>query len=242
MRHHTASLAGAGLLAVLIAGLSYGPAFGGGQGQKGLPGQQGGYQGGIGQTPWFSNPQVRQQFKLTDQQYNALNQAYGTAWQQYQQGIQGLDKGLTDAQRAQRIQEMQQGFYRNFGTNLSQTINDPQQLQRFQQMQLQYRGYGAFSDPTVQEKLKLTPEQRQKLGQYGTEWEKEMTGLAQGYEKDPTAAGKRFSELQTQAGERLNTILTPEQQRAWQEMTGPRYTFQPGIYFPANPGTGKDRK
>ncbi len=36
--------------------------------------------GPIPQTPWFNNEAVRQNLNLTQDQYNRLAQAYGTAW------------------------------------------------------------------------------------------------------------------------------------------------------------------
>src|ERR1051326_7947548 len=98
------------LLTVVMAVLAVQFAEGQQKGQpKGQPGQvgpglkgqmnwaqQGGYYGGIGQSPWFSDPAIRQQLKLTEQQYNQLNQAYGTAWKNYQQGLEKMSKTATE--------------------------------------------------------------------------------------------------------------------------------------------------
>src|SRR5580704_4085630 len=90
-------------------------------GQKGAVGQgttaqQGAYHGGIGQTPWFSNPEIRQQFKLSDPQYNQLNKSYGEYYTRYQQDMNNIGKDLTAEQRALRMGELQQGFNKNFST------------------------------------------------------------------------------------------------------------------------------
>jgi hypothetical protein len=58
-------------------------------------------QGGITPGAWFNNPDVRQQLKLNDDQFNGLSKAYQQAYMNYQQSINGLDKTLPEAQRDQ---------------------------------------------------------------------------------------------------------------------------------------------
>src|SRR4051794_3272665 len=91
------------------------------QNQSGTAGQRGSYYGAFGQTPWFSNQGVRQQLKFDDNQYNRLNKAYGESWQRYQTQMSELNKNkdLSDAQRAQRMSDLQ----RDFSTNFSSTTN-----------------------------------------------------------------------------------------------------------------------
>ena len=127
--------------------------------------------------------------------------------------------------------ELQQGFSKGFSTTTNEVFTDPQQRQRYNQLYLQYQGYNAFSDPAVQEKLNLTAEQRQKLGQNGQEWHKQMSELGRTYETDREGTTKKYIELRTQSGERISTILTPEQTKSWQQMTGETYQFPPNVYF-----------
>jgi len=145
---------------------------------------------------------------------------------------------LSNDQRWQMMMEHNQKFNKAFSPTLNETITDPKQRERFQQLQYQYQGLGAFSDPTIQERLKLTPEQRQKLNQYGQEWYNQMGELGQGYQSNPEAAGKRFNEMWKQSTERLNTVLTPEQQRTWSQIIGEPYNFQPSVFFGSNNSTG----
>jgi hypothetical protein len=214
------------------------------QGQKGAPpvqgaaGQQGAYHGGYGQMPWFSNQDARTHLKLNDAQYNQLNKGYGQAYEGYQTGMKNMGKDLTDEQRTQKMGELQQGFNKNLSTTANDVFTDPQQRQRYNQLQMQYRGYNAFSDPTVQDKLNLTAEQRQKLGQQGQEWNKQMNGFGAGYKSDPEGTTKKFNEMRTQNGERINSVLTPDQQKSYQQMTGQSYNFQPSAYFQTNASAG----
>jgi hypothetical protein len=90
----------------------------------------------------------------------------------------------------------------------------------------------------VQEKLNLTADQRQKLGQQGQEWNKQMNTFGAGYKNDPEGTTKKYNEMRTQNGERINSVLTPDQQKAYQQMTGKSYNFQPSVYFQSGAGTG----
>jgi hypothetical protein len=44
--------------------------------------------------------------------------------------------------------------------------------------------------------------------------------------------------MRKQYGERIRTVLTPEQQKSWQILTGETYNFQPSVYFQTNAGAG----
>jgi len=199
------------------------------QGNKGAQGQTGA-QGSIGQTPWFSDQGIRQQFKWNDDTYNRMNTAYQKAYGTYQQEYNRLGN-LSGQERQQRMSELQNNFWKNFSSSTGDIITDPQQRQRYNQLYLQYRGYGAFEDPMIAQKLNLTDEQRQKLRQFGNEWNTQMGTLGQSYQTDREGASKRFQQMQSQTGERINSVLTPEQQRTWREMTGESYQFQPNVYF-----------
>jgi len=188
-------------------------------------------QGGIAQSPWFSNPQVRQQLKLSDEQFNNLNKAYGQAYTTYQQGVNGMDKTLTDALRQQRMNELQQSFYRDLGTASTKYLTDPTQQQRYNQLYWQYQGYGAFTNPTIAEMLKLTPEQRERFGKLQQDWSTQMGKLSPLYQTDKQQALDQFSKLQGQSPDMINAILTPEQQATWRQLAGMPFVFPPDIYF-----------
>jgi len=206
--------------------------------QSGTAGQRGGYQGAYGQTPWFSNQAVRQQLKFDDTQYNKLNKAYGESWQRYQNQMAEINKNkdLTDAQRAQRMSDLQREFGTNFSSTTNQVITDPTQRERYNQLYWQYLGYDAFNDPMVQQKLNLTDEQKQKLGQYSREWGTQMNDYSRGYATDREGTSKKFNESRKQANERINSILTKEQQQTWHQMIGDPYNFEPSTYFQSSSG------
>lgn len=209
---------------------------------QGKTGPQSGYHGGVGQTPWFANQDVRQQFKLTDQQFNQMNKSYTDAYGQYQKGMSGLGTDLTPAQRAQQTRDLQQGFNTSFSKSTNDVFTDPQQRTRYNQLYMQYQGYDAFNNPMIQEKLNLTAEQRQTLGQNGQKWHSQMNDLGRNYQTDSEGTTKKFNDMRKQYGEQLNTVLTPEQQKSWQQMIGEPYNFQASTYFQGNSGSGTGKQ
>jgi len=202
-----------------------------GSGQQGMP--QMGQSGGITQAPWFNNPQVRQQLNLNEEQFKGLNSAYQQVYNNYQQGVNGLDKTLSDAQRQQRMNDLQQNFYKDFSTATDKYLTDPTARQRYNQLYWQYRGYGAFTYPPIAEALKLTPEQRNRFAQHQQNWNMQMSKLTPIYqnENDRQHAVTQFGKLQSDINDQINSILTPEQQTQWRQMAGTAYTFPPETYF-----------
>ena len=193
------------------------------------------------QTPWFANQDVRLQLKMDENQFNRLNKSYGESWQRYQNQMSELNKNkdLTDEQRAQRMRDLERDFTTNFSSTTNQIITDPTQRERYNQMYWQYLGYDAFNDPMVQQKLNLTDEQKQKLGQYSRDWNTQMNDYYRTYQTDQAGTTKRFNESRKQANDRINSVLTQQQQQTWRQLVGDPYNFQPGVYFQGSNSTSK---
>jgi hypothetical protein len=190
--------------------------------------------GGINRNPWYGDKSVQDHLKISGAQYNGLNKGYGEAWATYNESVGQLPNTLTEQERAQKMQEFQGVFYQDLNKSVDVVITDPQQRQRYNQLYLQYQGYGAFDDPIILQKLNLTAEQRQKFAQYGKEWHKQMGVHHQSYLSDPQAATNGYNELNKQTNERFNSVLNEQQQQIWHQLTGASYNFPPGVYFPAN--------
>lgn len=225
-----------------------------GTGKAGL-GAQGSF--GITQTPWFTDPGIRKQLNLNDQQFNQLNKTYSQYFEKYQGGYNQLGK-LDDQQRQQRMLELSGSFYNSFGQSSRDVLNQDQ-LQRYQQLYLQYRGPAALMDPAVQDQLQLTPEQRQKLqrsGYFG--WDYSSQAAAQNSannnnnpnnnnpnnnnpnnnsatNQNSQTSGQRSLQQQQQW---MRDFLTEEQRARWREMTGTPYNFRPGLGTGSGTGSG----
>ncbi len=195
-------------------------------------GAQVGVYNGYPQTPWFSNPSVRQQLQLNEQQYNQLNQSYGKAWTQYNKERNLIDNKLTPEQRQQREGELSSSFQRSFSPAVDSTFSDPAARQRYNQLYWQYQGYDAFRDPTVQQQLNLTPEQQQKLNQYGTAWNQQYHTWQTQYPQNREQVRQQFRDARRASRQRIDSVLTPEQQQQWNKMVGKPYEFPEDVYFP----------
>jgi len=197
--------------------------------------------GGINQTPWFSNAEIRAQARISDEQFKRLNTAYGQAWNNYNKGIGQLGD-LSEQDRARRLQELSGGFYKDFGGTMNDVLPQ-EQRQRFGQLGVQYRGYDAFGDPTITESLRLTEQQRQQFQRYGQDYSTQLGEIYRGVGDDRTGAGRRFNDLRKSMGERINSTLTEEQRGRWRDMVGDPYNFQPfaGSTNPGRPKRPNDR-
>jgi len=178
-----------------------------------------------GQQPWFGEPGIRQQLKLTDEQYNRLNQAYSPAYSSLNNSMAGLGS-LNERERQARIQQNYGTFSRSLGTAY-QDVLSPEQQARFNQLWSQYRGYDALLDPTTAQKLNLTEQQLQDLRKYDAAYQQRMQQLWTQYGTNKDMALNAYKQFQPQVSQQINGTLTPEQSRQWQQMTGEPYGFTP---------------
>jgi hypothetical protein len=195
---------------------------------------------GYSTTPWFSDPQLQQQLNLSPQQMQALNQAYGNAVNEYNQGVNGIPSNQALARRQERMQRLQARYNQSFGRALDSAFTNPQSRQRFDQLNRQYQGYGAFNDPQLQQQMSLTPAQQQQFAAYQNQFQAKLQQLQAMGANNP-AAQQQFLELQQQAHQQIGQTLTPQQQQAWQQQIGKVANFPIQSYpggNPPNPVTG----
>lgn len=196
----------------------------------------------IDQTPWFSNPTIRQQLQLNDDQFNQLNNAYTQSWNRYNQGVTGLDKSLAENERLQRQQELSGSFNKDFSTSIDGLLTDKAARQRYNQMDWQYRGYGAFNDPFVQTQLNLNDEQRQKFNKYHNEWNQQLNSWQRDFANDRDGVNSRFGNARKEWQNRIDSTLTPDQRTMWKDMMGKPVDFPADVYFQNTTKTNKSLK
>lgn len=204
-------------------------------------GGRGGYRL-YGRRPWFGNAAVRRQLKIDDDQYNTLNKAYVQYWTPYNQVVVGVPADLDEQQRQQRLAAAYGTFHKDFNTASAKVFVDPDIRNRYNQLNLQYQGYAAFNDPTVQTRLRLTDEQRQNFNRYYTDWNQQMNTYADEYAKDRDGVNRQFAATWKQQRDRINETLTPEQRKSWNEMTGEAYDFPADAYFDDGDDRGEGRE
>jgi hypothetical protein len=205
---------------------------------------------GVSRTPFFTDPGVRQQLNLNDNQFNTLNRAYQDAYGRYNQGLRGLNN-LNEQQRQQRLMQLQAQFNQDFDANVNSTFTDPQLRSRYDQLSRQAMGFNAFNDPRLRQQLNLTPEQLRQLRDLASDSRRELARFRRGAGNNAnTLTQEQWNQLWQNYTTQVNSILTPEQQQLWSQLTGKPYAFSPDFYMSEfnnvpevrsgtlNPGTG----
>lgn len=187
------------------------------------------------QTPWFGTPAIRKQLKLDDDQYNRLHRSYVQQWTPYRKSLSTLSAELKEQERQRQLAGYYTTFHRDFYKTVPEVLTDPLVRTRYNQLHYQYLGYGAFTDPDVQERLRLTEAQRRAFNEYYYDWRKQMGTYAREYPTDRVGVAKRYGETWAQYRQRVNSTLTPEQLKTWNELIGEPYEVPVEVYFGARP-------
>ncbi len=189
-----------------------------------------------GRTPWFYNEYVRKELNITNSQFNQLQNNYNQLYTNAGKDLAGVDR-MTPAQQERWYTNWTNRMSTDFGKSAADVLN-AQQMNRWRQLQLQYRGAGAFTDPAVRSKLNLTDAQVQQLQKLGQQYGTGLSGLYANGGTDSAAALRQYEALRKGYTDNLANILTPAQMRAWSEMTGQPITAPPVFAVPAAGGTG----
>ena len=145
---------------------------------------------------------------------------------------------LSPEARRQRMLEAA----RNGEQQLSQVLT-PVQRRRLGQIALQAKGIHAFFEPEVVAALRLTAEQRTKMRALEEDWIVEFRGPPppphergtkdrRPFERGPRPPWERDMKADQ---ERILALLTPEQLRRWQELTGPPFTMPGRMHIVPGP-------
>jgi Spy/CpxP family protein refolding chaperone len=180
--------------------------------------------GGIRPTPWFDDPALRTELKLTPEQWKQLDIAYREFYTHFKTAISQLGE-LTPAQRAERISQLAAVF----NTDLTAFVKEklaPAQAQRFHQLYYQYRGYDALNDPLLLPKLDLKEAQRVRLRKLIQDYDRQLLAVYAVLDTDAEMATRKYMELRRDINKRIDELLDQEQRRAWREITGSPYEFR----------------
>jgi hypothetical protein len=216
-----------------------------GGGSAGAPrgGMAGRSYGAHGPAPWFSDTGIRSQLGINNNQLNRLKQAYGNAWNAFQRSLPNRPSNVNNqvqnywnssgrtAQRAQQANNLTNQQVQNYWNNFSRTMAQqarqtltPQQFQRYQQLEHQFQGINALNNPAVQQELTLSAQQRQQLGRYAQQYN-QATGNLYGHGGNMGSPINPYGTIRNQMNQTINSILTPQQQLRWRQMTGEPYNF-----------------
>jgi Spy/CpxP family protein refolding chaperone len=188
----------------------------------------GGRRGGFGMLGLLAIPEVQAELKLEPAQQDLLKQ-FGREMREKGRQMfmesQGQGQGPEDRGRkfaALRAEEEKQ----------VRQILDARQWARLRQLDLQRSGTQALRRSDVQDDLKLTPDQRQKVAEaFAAEQSAAQPLFAMFRNGQATAPEqrneirKKFDEIRTQREARLNAILTDSQKRQFEALKGAPFAF-----------------
>lgn len=190
---------------------------GGGRGRGGPRG----FFGGGGSTELLMRDEVREEIMLVDDQQEQLEELQNKFRDSMRSAFQEMRENGGDFNSMREIMEEKR-------KEMEDGVNDillPHQLDRLKQLSIQSRmrrsgAQGALESDEVRDRLGLTDEQLEEIREVNREAQEELQ--------------EKIAELQLEARKKVLAVLTPEQQRTWEELTGDSFKF-------ADRGQGRGR-
>ncbi len=179
---------------------------------------RGGWGFGGGGAALLSNKGVQKELKANDEQAEKLNTLAREMMGKQREESQGL-RDLSQEERREKMQELARTHNAELVKGMGGFLK-PEQVKRFEQIQLQQSGVAAFASPRVQEALKLTDEQKSKFREISDASGESMREAFQGAQSDREGAMRKIGEVRKQATEKAVGVLTDDQKKAWKDMTG----------------------
>jgi acyl-CoA reductase-like NAD-dependent aldehyde dehydrogenase len=182
--------------------------------------QPGGFGGGFGANPLSyaaDQKSVQEELKMTEDQIKKAKDLQEKS-RGNRQDFQGLSREEIQKKMAERRAENDKALA---------GILSADQMKRLNQIVLQQRGGDALNDPKIQDELKLTDDQKEKIKAIGEDFRKTMAEMRQnnqGGGGDFQAAMQKMQEMRKANNDKLMKLLTADQGKTWKELTGAPFT------------------
>jgi hypothetical protein len=111
--------------------------------------------------PLYRQDDIGQVLNLTADQINRLNAVTAQTEAQFRDRYNAINT-IRPAERLTRYRDLTREYLTDWNRNAQGVLNDAQRT-RYQQLYYQYGGFDALYDPSVQQRLSLTPAQIQAL-------------------------------------------------------------------------------
>ena len=173
---------------------------------------------------WLANPQVQEELKLTDDQWDKIKQAQEEMSKKMRDVYRSKDINERDPRkREQAIREKTRALS-DQAEDKARAILSKEQAERLQQIIRQMQmGWGSqgiagvLLDKEVGAKLRLTEEQQDQVRQRQAEVFQENNRRIQAF----------YRQLRAETREKLLALLTPEQRKNLDALLGPKFEFKP---------------
>jgi Spy/CpxP family protein refolding chaperone len=177
---------------------------------------RGGFGGGA--AGFLMAPNVQKDLNLTDAQVRKVQETLREIRERHQDAYSALRDASPDVRGAKMV-------------TLNESVNDEvkkalsfsaEQSKRFDQISLQAHVLQAFANPTVNEKLKLTNDQKSKIREIAEATRSSVAGASNkdASEQERTDARNKRAATQKENITKVQALLTDDQKKAWKELTG----------------------
>jgi Spy/CpxP family protein refolding chaperone len=216
-------------------------------------GQGGGGRGGFGGPGMLiQNQSVQKELKLTDDQIQKIKDATTSINEKHKDERDAV-RSLQGDERREKGQELGKKIANETNEALAGILK-PEQSKRLKEITLQRDGPRAFNSEDVQNSLKLTDDQKDKIKTINEDAAKEMREIfPQGGRRGAGGGGvadanvfkesmTKMAALNKETMEKISSVLTDDQKKAWKDMTGQPFE----IKFEApqgrrGPGRGQEK-
>lgn len=163
-------------------------------------------------------PNVQKDLKLSDEQVAKVQDTLREVREKHADDFQGL-RDLAPEERQQKVASLNKEMADEVKKALALSA---EQSKRFDQISLQTRGLMAFADPTVQEKVKLTADQKSQIREIQ---QASFANLRGAFTKDASPEERReamtkMREAQRESMKKAQALLSDDQKKEWKELTG----------------------
>ncbi len=176
----------------------------------------GGFGGGA--AGFLMAPNVQKDLKLTDEQVRKVQETLRDIRERHQSEYSALRDASSDVRQTKMA-------------TLNETVSDEvkkalsfsaEQSKRYDQISLQARGLQAFASASVDERLKLTSDQKSKIREIVDATRSSFAGAVNkdASEQVRTEARNKRAATQKENMTKVQALLTDDQKNTWKEMTG----------------------
>jgi len=163
----------------------------------------------------LANKSVQQELKLDDKQVEKVNSVVMDVGAKMREKMQ-------DIPQEERFQKLPQ-IRREANAEIKSAVKDvikPEQFTRLDQIVNQQMGVQAFSEPDIQDKLKLTADQKSKVSEINQDTMDKTRELFQSANGDFASVRDKMTTLRKESLDKVVAVLTADQKKTWKELTG----------------------
>ena len=202
-----------GMVAILSA-----PAMAQGRGGFGGMGQ-----GGVGNL--VGRAEVQKELKMDTEQVEKAN-ALSADFREKMTDLRSQLDGLQGEEMVTKRTELMKPINEETTKKVKSFLKDDQYT-RLTEIELQQRGLAAFADPAIAKKLSITEDQKSKVSAMMTDMQADLRDIMQSAGDDRQAAMKKATELRAETTKKVMALMSADQKKTWEEMTGKPFTLAP---------------